>query len=183
VKLLANAHKKAEALDEVLSSRINTTKIETAKKLFYRLQSYLVEQCRNHAASNNIYSKIKFYAADSKGVALILLGPSIDKGPSEEHINLDSGSRLSFLVAVKEGPSGSELVTFRFHLQFSNGHSPAYLRFDLNSSGHTVPLGEPRCHFHPGLEDVRIPLPILHPVEILDRIFFVIEPTLGKRNP
>lgn len=175
MNLLEDAHRSAEALDAILSSLITNIKLDSPKRLFLRIQNYLVEQCRSHTSRNNVHGKIKFHPADSGGVALILLGPSIDKGPSQAHINLDSGSRLSFSIALRDRPTGSELVSFRFHLQFADGHSPPYLRFDLNSATHAKPLGEPRCHLHPGLEDVRVPMPILQPIEVLDRIFFVIE--------
>lgn len=178
VKLLADAHRNAEALDASFLSSIKNNKLENPRRLFIRVQNYLVEQCRELRIKNDIYKKIRFHPAQSGGVALIFLGPSIDKGPSEDHINFDSGSRLSFSIAVRNESGGAELVSFRFHLQFIEGHVPSYLRFDLNSENHPQPLREPRCHFHPGLEDVRVPMPILQPIEILDRIFFAIESSL-----
>ena len=51
-------------------------------------------------------------------------------------------------------------------------------RFDLNDKAHDSPLHEPRCHYHPGADDVRLPCPALTPLEVLDRIFLVIEPQL-----
>jgi hypothetical protein len=50
------------------------------------------------------------------------------------------------------------------------------VRFDLNPEPHEDPLFEPRCHLHPGLEGVRLPTPALTLSEVLDRIFFVLEP-------
>jgi len=49
------------------------------------------------------------------------------------------------------------------------------LRFDLNDAPHPDPLGEPRCHLHPGVDEIRLPFSLHHPIEILDRIFFVLE--------
>jgi hypothetical protein len=66
-------------------------------------------------------------------------------------------------------------VEFRYHYQLPAAHAPAYFRFDLNNAAHTDPLMEPRCHLHPGLENVRIPMAVHSPFEILDRIFFVLE--------
>ena len=76
---------------------------------------------------------------------------------------------------MREAERGSQLVEFRYHYQRPAGASPEYLRFDLNKAAHPDPLSEPRCHLHPGLENVRIPLSMHDPFEILDRIFFVIE--------
>ena len=131
---------------------------------------------RGQHSINNVYSKIKFEPPDAAGVALIALGPSIDKGPTDQHLHLDSGSRLSFLLVVREAAGTSELVSFRFHFHFPEGHSPVYLRFDLNRDAHKDPLSEPLCHLHPGRKHIRVPIPLLAPIEILDRLFFVIEP-------
>ena len=175
MSLLTEAHEAAKTLDLNLSAQLRTTKLESAKRLFFRLRSYLYEQCNSNALQQDVYSKIKFQAPDKTGMALITLGPSFDKGPTDDHLYFESGSRLSFLIVIREEAGSSELISYRFHHAFSGDHSPAFLRFDLNGEGHSEPLQEPRSHLHPGIEDVRTPTPILHPVEILDRIFFVIE--------
>lgn len=59
---------------------------------------------------------------------------------------------------------------------------PEYFRFDLNEGLHEDPLWEPRCHLHPGLEDVRIPLSIHNPIEILDQIFLVVLQRIAAQN-
>jgi hypothetical protein len=70
------------------------------------------------------------------------------------------------------------LAAYRFQLNLPDGNSPSFYRFDLNPEAHETPLFEPRCHLHPGLEEVRLPCPVLTPLEVLDRIFLVIEPQL-----
>lgn len=175
MSLLTEAHEAAKALDSNLSANLRTTKLESAKRLFFRVRSYLCEQCDNTALRQDVYSKIKFQPPDKTGMALITLGPGIDKGPASDHLYFESGSRLSFSIAIREEAGSSELVSYRFHYVFSGDHSPAFLRFDLNGEAHPEPLHEPRSHLHPGMEDVRTPTPVLHPVEILDRIFFVIK--------
>jgi len=70
------------------------------------------------------------------------------------------------------------LVAYRFHLSLPEGQSPSFYRFDLNDKAHESPLTEPRCHYHPGVDDVRLPCPVLTPLEVFDRIFMVIEPRL-----
>jgi hypothetical protein len=180
VKLLIDAHQRAEALDADLLSSVKNLKLENPKKLFLKIRGYLDEQCRNLGIENNIYEKIRFDPGQSGGMAAIFLGPSFDEGPSEGHIHFDSGSRLSFSIGIRNESTGAELVSFRFHLEFAEGKVPQYLRFDLNKEKHHQPLKEPRCHFHPGMENVRVPMPILHPIEVLDRIFFVIESELGS---
>jgi len=175
VNLLAEAQQAAKALDQSVSAQLRTRRLESAKRLFFRLRSYLYDQCKNNAFHHDIYSKIKFQSPDKAGMALITLGPSIDKETTEDHIHFESGSRLSFGITIREVAGSSELVSYRFHHAFTSGHSPAFLRFDLNGEEHSEPLREPRSHLHPGIESVRMPTPVLHPVEILDRVFFAIE--------
>jgi hypothetical protein len=50
-------------------------------------------------------------------------------------------------------------------------------------AGVAKPIGMGRgvpweCHYHPGADDVRLPCLALTPLEVLDRIFLVIEPQL-----
>lgn len=106
----------------------------------------------------------------------------IDKGLTPEHFHFDSGARLSFGLTLREVDGRSEVVSFRYHYVLPDGQSPQYLRFDLNKAPHADPLAEPRCHLHPGIDDVRIPFSLHNPMEILDRIFFVLErETYGAR--
>lgn len=126
---------------------------------------------------NNVYTTLKM-TPSSASVISINLGPSIDKGPTPGHFRLDSGARLSFGVTLQQSGSTSSLVAVRFHLHLPAGRSPEYLRFDLNPQARADPLSEPRCHLHAGLDKVRLPLPVLSPFEVLDRVFFVVEPAL-----
>jgi hypothetical protein len=102
----------------------------------------------------------------------------MDKGPTPQHFHFDSGARLSFGLTLRGVDRGSQIVSFRYHFVFPDGRSPQFLRFDLNDAPRTDPLAEPRCHLHPGLKDVRLPFPLHNPIEILDRIFFVLENVL-----
>jgi hypothetical protein len=122
---------------------------------------------------NNPIQLLKF--TESNGVASIDLGPGIDKGPTSQHFHFDSGARLSFGLTLRERDRGAQLVSFRYHYQLPAAQSPEYIRFDLNEAQHDDPLLEPRCHLHPGLESVRIPISLHDPFEVLDRIFFVLE--------
>jgi hypothetical protein len=108
-------------------------------------------------------------------MALIVLGPTLDKGSTPEHFQFDSGARLSFGLTLREYGNGSTLVSYRFHYHLTEARSPRYFRFDLNETLHEDSLAEPRCHLHPGTEDVRIPIYLYDPISVLDQIFFVLE--------
>lgn len=158
----------------------NRTEQEIEKRLFpsphtvfSELQAYLIRRSEEMKTRN---SPIQVKHLNANGVTLIVLGPTIDKGPTPEHFHFDSGARLSFGLTLRElNRRESQLVSFRYHYQLPASRSPAYFRFDLNEARHQNPLMEPRCHLHPGLEDVRIPMSLNDPFEILDRIFFVLE--------
>jgi hypothetical protein len=83
---------------------------------------------------------------------------------------------LSFGITLRQANQRCSLVAYRFQLNLPDGHSTSFYRFDLNEKAHDTPLLEPLCHFHPGTEEVRLPCPVLTPLEVLDRIFLVIEP-------
>ncbi len=93
---------------------------------------------------------------------------------------LESGSRLSFGITLRERNRRCALVAYRFQLSLPGEQFPAFFRFDLNDKPHDTPLFEPRCHVHPGIDDVRLPCPPLAPLEVLDRVFFVIEPAASS---
>jgi hypothetical protein len=96
----------------------------------------------------------------------------------DSHFYLESTSRLSFGVTLREANGRCSLVAYRFHMQLPEGSVPSFYRFDLNDKAHQTPLFEPRCHIHPGSDDIRLPCPPLKPLDALDRIFLVIEPQL-----
>jgi hypothetical protein len=143
--------------------------------VFSELRAYLIRRADEFGtADNNPWNLLRFIAPE-KGVSYIALGPSIDKGPTADHFRFNSGARLSFGLALEDKGKMSRLVSFRYHYHLPDGRSPAYLRFDLNRNLHDDPLKEPCCHLHPGLDDVRIPVTLHKPLEILDRIFFSVE--------
>jgi hypothetical protein len=72
-------------------------------------------------------------------------------------------------------------VSYRFHLHLPPTSGLRFVRIDLNSykEGHDQ-LHMPRSHVHPGFEGIHIPFPAMRPLEVLDRIFHVIEPHFGR---
>jgi hypothetical protein len=159
----ANMHDEATAIE-----------LRSVNSFFITLRVYLEKQNDRIGAKNDIYGILK-RAEDPSGLALFNLGPQIDKCDTQEHFHFPSGARLSFGITVRARANCCSLVSYRFHHHMPEGSSPAFLRFDLNSKLHQDPLIEPKCHLHPGRDDVRIPMPALTPSEVLDRIFFVVE--------
>jgi hypothetical protein len=171
------ARKRATSLDAKLQDQVNGLLLQRPYEVFSSILAYLIRRADEMSVRNNPWNLLKF-RKDPNGFWLITLGPSIDKGNTADHFHFDSGARLSFLIVLREDNKSARLIAFRYQYQLPDGVSPNFLRFDLNQAIHENPLTEPLCHLHPGLEDVRLPFSVHTPLEILDRIFFVIDKNL-----
>jgi hypothetical protein len=171
------ALQRAVALDEKTHGQIEQAVFPLPHKLFSEIRAFLLRRSEEMDTKNNPIQHLKF--TENNGVAWIALGPQIDKGSTPQHFHFDSGARLSFGLTVRELDGGSQLVAFRFNYHRSEARTPEYFRFDLNKAPHEDPLSEPRCHLHPGLDELRIPISMHDPIEILDRIFFDLERKLS----
>ena len=170
------AHQRAKTLDGATEQALQANALPSARQLVADVRTYLLQQDADLGKPNNVYRI--FRTATSHQVTTIAVGPHRDKGSTHTHFHLESGSRLSFFVELREGNGRCSLVRYRFQLNLPESQSPSFYRFDLNEKAHEKPLDEPRCHYHPGVEDVRLPCPALTPLDVLDRIFLVIEPRL-----
>lgn len=165
-------------LDERISVHVRDILLPSARQLTTEIRAYLFDRTKTMQVENKIFGQLRT-DMDRNGDHLILLGPTIDKGLTGAHFVFDSGSRLSFSITIREEGKRSLLLAYRFHYQLPDGAMPAFLRFDLIDRTHERCLHEPRCHLHPGSDDVRLPMPALAPIDVLDRIFFVVEPLVG----
>jgi hypothetical protein len=171
------APERAKKLDGGLEQLRESIVLPSLRDTIAQVRTYLLKQDVDAGKRNDVYSLFK--TTTSQDVAYMTVGPSFDKGPTDSHFYFESGSRLSFGITLRGSNRRCSLVSYRFQLNLPEGCSPSFYRFDLNERAHDTPLFEPRCHFHPGLDEVRLPCPVLTPLEVLDRIFFVIEPQLA----
>lgn len=171
--MFEHAPKRALRLDEKLEADLQAIKLPSFRRVLTDIRVYLLKQNSEVDRRNNVHGILK---DDRSGSAhSIWLGPQFDKGPTGSHYFLKSGSRLSFGITLKEESGHCSLIAYRFHLHLATPVGPTFYRFDLNEDQHTTPLHEPRSHLHPCDDDIRLPFPPLQPIEILDRIFQVIE--------
>ena len=175
-KMPTGAPTRARSLDERYEQSLLSFALPSVNDLVAHVRTYLRRQDAEIGHRNTIARILK--VVPSYEVTSISLGPTIDKGPTDSHFHLESGSRLSFGVQVREGNGRCSLIAYRFQLNLPETFAPAFYRFDLNQKVHDSPLTEPRCHYHAGLDDVRLPCPVLSPLDVLDRIFLVIEPNV-----
>ena len=170
------APERARELDGGLERLVGSLVLPSSRDAIAQVRTYLLKQDADAGNRNNVYQILK--TTTSRGVVSMTVGPPFDKGATDSHFYLESGSRLSFGITLRESNRRCSLVSYRFQLNLPEGSVPSFYRFDLNDKAHETPLFEPRCHFHPGVEEVRLPCPALTPLEVLDRIFLVIEPQL-----
>jgi hypothetical protein len=174
VSTISDARKLARELDVQLETFARTIE-GSALALFQRVRGYLLRQDRRLGTKHNL-EQIVQYDQGPGDKFQIFLGPPIDKGPSPSFFNFPSGARLSFSIAVREHDDQCDILSYRFHFNFPNGHSPEFVRIDLLDKSHSDPLKEPLAHIHPGIHSIRLPCPPLTPIEVLDRVFFVLDP-------
>lgn len=172
----ARAHERAKTLDIGIEQALHAIALPSARELVAEVRTYLLRQDADLGRLNDVYRI--FRTGTSHRVTTISVGPHFDKGSTDTHFHLESGSRLSFFVELREGNGRCSLVRYRFQFNLPETASPSFYRFDLNQAAHDVPLGEPRCHYHVGEDDIRLPCPVLTPLEVFDRIFQVLEPQI-----
>jgi hypothetical protein len=174
----AGAPQRAKILDGYLERRVASLPLPSRRDAIAQVRTYLLRQNADLGKKNNVH---RIYRNDTnQGVTSIWVGPQFDKGATDLHFYLESGSRLSFGITLRENNGRCSLIAYRFHLSLPDNQSPSFYRFDLNKNAHDTPLFEPRCHLHPGIDELRLPCPVLTPLEVLDRIFLVIEPQVAR---
>jgi len=90
---------------------------------------------------------------------------------------------MSCGVTVQEDGAKSKLVSYRFDYRFADSADYSVFRFDLRSESHAFPLMEPRAHLHLAVETTRIPTILISPFEVLDYLFYVVDPQAGNYKP
>ena len=165
---------RAKTLDDHYEVALASLGLPSARDVVAQVRTYLQHQDAELSRKNNALRLVK--QTVSQEITSITLGPTIDRGPTDQHFYLESESRLSFGIEIRETQGRCSLVAYRFHLSLPDGMSPSFYRFDLNPQAHGSPLTEPRAHYHVAMEHIRLPSPVLAPLEVLDRIFQVIEP-------
>jgi hypothetical protein len=173
-----SARQRAEEFDRQVVRMLKDLRLPPPKELFQSVREHLQERSNSLRAQVNVQKILRFKPQGTE--ALIAVGPGIDKGPTETHFTFPSQARLSFAITVREQDGGSRLLSHRYHLEFPPGRGLRFVRFDLNPKVHENPLLEPRSHLHPGFPELRLPFPVLAPLDLLDRIFFVVEPAFAR---
>ena len=172
------ARKRAAQLDVRLEADLEKLSLPGPEEFFREVRLYLDERSRRLQLKQNIVQLVHKRASGDEFV--IELGPAFDKGDTETHFHFPSGARLSFGITLRKQGSAALTVAYRFCLRLPASSGTECFIFNLNREPHPDPVQEPRFHVHPGFPHFRIPVPALSPLDVLDRIFFVIEPAFSR---
>ena len=171
--MLDHATRRAQELDESLDAQAAMMMLPSFRKVLTGIRVYLQRQNAGSGGKNNVHAILRTATSGDRGI--ITLGPQFDKGPTDCHYYTRSGGRLSFGITLRDQNGRCSLIAYRFHFHLGTNAAPGFYRFDLNDRAHSNPLLEPRSHLHVGRDNIRLPVPVLSPLAVLDRIFYVIE--------
>jgi hypothetical protein len=110
---LERARQRAEELDSKTRDEIGKLRFGPPYEVLSEIRAYLLRRSEEMVTKNNPGQLLKL--RESNGAALIVLGPTIDKGPTPDHFRFDSGARLSFGLTLRKVDRRWQLVSFRYH--------------------------------------------------------------------
>jgi hypothetical protein len=132
---------------------------------------------RMRTGTNDIYKWVQLYPNGQpigprkamKGSHSIVGGvKDFKRRPSSARIVRDDGAFIHFTITFDcNGSQELQMLAYDFEIVFPEGHSPPFLRIDLNSEWHDNKDRELRSHIHPGNDDLLFPAPVMTPEEIL----------------
>ncbi len=165
----------AKSLDAKVAAELDRIDLPPTQQFFGELRFYLQRMTDRGRLTKGARSLSQLETAE--GHTQINVGPTIFRAPCENCLIFRSGAQLSFGITLRVDGSFSRLLAYRFHLNLIQSSGLRFIRIDLNTpKAEYDPMHMPRSHMHPGFEHVHIPFPAMHPMEVLDRIFHVIEP-------
>ena len=164
-----------EAFDLVAARHADEVIGHPPKVVFLELRRYLLSEAEQNGHQTKQHEIAGLLKIDSgKTGATIVLGPTFDKGTSEDgSFVFGSGGRLSFGLVLKERDGKSILESARFHYK---SKTEQIMRYDVTPQARDL-LHDPRAHYH-WADDLRLPAPILHPRHILEVLFRVVDPQM-----
>lgn len=169
----------ALALEARTESELANIAFPPPHEYFSQTRLYLQRTTDTGRTRNGVHLLSRHSAGN--GDTQINAGPTIFREPCDNCIKFKSGAQLSFGVTLGLDGARTTLLAYRFYLSLLPASGLKFVRIDLNArKADYDPLQMPRCHIHPGFENVHIPFPVMSPIEVLDRIVHVIEPHFSK---
>lgn len=160
----------ARRFDERCVADIEAIELPVAGRLHSEIHHYL----QRKRDKGLVTTLPKVQQTQQGGEFLINVGPTSDR--EQGGIVFNSGARLAIGITLRANQTGATLLSHRYRLDLPDAAGLKFIRIDLGQKENSNPLHVPRSHLHPGFENVHVPFPVMSPLDILDRIFEVIEP-------
>ena len=115
---------------------------------------------------------------ESNGNFVISQGPPIWKPNSVGQLIFENETELGFVLTLRPTGSESRLVSATYSLKLpkyqigASKFRPEFFRIHLEAQTPGDPLQKSRSHFHPGLQHIHIPFPIMEPRAVLNLLIF-----------
>ncbi len=178
-----------ETIQERILGARPTLRAVTPKALFLALKSALLKANGSdlfRTPQDGIHKWVQLDPKDdrnepappSSGLHVILGGvKDFRREAKNAHLIRDDGAWIHFTITVEwDGKSSLELIAYDFEIVFPEGHSPKFVRIDLNKPGHENESRELRSHIHVGNDDLLLPAPLMTPEEILHLLVHGLRP-------
>lgn len=138
------------------------------RDLYNRMHNKLQAAVTNGALETSSYGVSRLLRMDTSSGATLISGgvaAAFDCAQvPDAHFQRTDGGWFAFRFTLVVG----RLDSYSCQICFPDGAPPRFLRFDLDSTGKAHEQEGLRCHMHPGANDLRVPAPVLHPLELLD---------------
>lgn len=143
----------------------------SARDEFDGIRRLLLDASDDGAIQNppqDVYKLLK--RTDERGRVLIAGGAADFRHEgAEPHFLRRDSARLNFIVMLEEGMP-AQLLRYKFELALVQPDT--FLRFELDAPGGAHEVDGLRSHLHPGSDAIRVPAPIMSPLELLDLLLY-----------
>lgn len=137
--------------------------------MYAQLRSALLKASDEKAIATAPQEVFRLLKQKKDGTAVYINGATED----DPFVRTSDNAGFNFGVTIAVDPRGHlALVAYRFHVKYVSGCVPSYARIDLNRTAKPDSLFEPQAHVHPGAKDLRLPTPLMHPLELLDYMIY-----------
>lgn len=142
----------------------------TASELFRHVRRELIEASETGLLENppyEIFGRVKLIR--EQRYRLITGGDkNFERSRDLAHFARPDGFWFDFTITLTEDDQGLALIAYAFELRFPAEGPIQFVRFDLDPPDQAHEDDGLRCHMHPGSDDIRLPAPLLAPLELLD---------------
>lgn len=164
----------------VLSRGVELAGVRSAKDLVRGLHKRLLaaaDQRLLAGGPQGVHGKIR-QGEQKRGQELHIYGAgprserqNFDRDPSHPHFKRTDDAWFDFALTLREDRRGVILLSYSGELRFPAGdqwNGLSFLRWDMNGADHHNQQRFLRCHLHPGHEELLVPSPMLHPLELVE---------------